>query len=305
MDKLLRLKGKIINIQHFCTDDGPGIRSTVFLKGCPLRCAWCHNPESQLRKRELVYRQERCRNCGACVNACPLGLHSMEEGHIFNRSDCGGCGICTEVCVFGALEMVGREVSVREILNELLPEGIFYEQSGGGVTVSGGEPLMQPEFTKALLKACKEEGLHTCMETCGFGAKDVISDLQKYTDLFLFDYKLTDDRKHKEYTGVSNRLILDNLEALCKAGAEVVLRCPMIPEVNIEPEHIQGIVEVVKRYENIKEIHLEPYHPLGVGKAEAIGRTAAYSRNTFLEKDELDWVLHFIQEKIQVPVKVL
>lgn len=305
MDELSKKKGRIINIQHFCMDDGPGIRSTIFLKGCPLRCVWCHNPESQSYKQELLYRKERCRKCGACVSECPMRLHTMEAEHVFRRTGCLECGRCNEACMSGALEIVGQDISVQEILSELLSERIFYEQSGGGVTVSGGEPMMQPEFTKALLRACKKEGLHTCMETCGYGSQDVILDLLKYTDLFLFDYKATNDEKHQKYTGVSNRQILKNLEAICGGGAEVILRCPMIPDINVEPEHAQGIAEIAMKYKNIKEIHLEPYHPLGVGKAEALGRTAAYARSSFLEKEELEEIRQIIQEKVLISVKIV
>lgn len=299
------IQGRILNIQHFCVDDGPGIRTTVFLKGCPLRCAWCHNPESQAFRRELMYRADACKNCGACSAACGNACHAMEDGsHTFDRTACKNCGSCSEVCAFDALQMAGQDKTVEEVMEELLPDKIFYESSGGGVTLSGGEPLSQPDFSYVLLKACKEEGIHTSVETCGFGKKETMQRIAEVTDLFLYDYKLTDPILHRKYTGVDIAPVLENLRFLHERGAAVILRCPMIPGVNLNEAHYRGIITLAQAYENIREIQLEPYHPLGVSKAEALGRTPEYDRKEFLEKSELAGALELIREHTKVPVNI-
>ena len=296
--------GMILPIQHFSVDDGPGIRTTVFLKGCPLRCDWCHNPESWHRGKELLYHAAQCRSCGICASVCPGQVHHFPD-HRLERERCIRCGQCAAACPHEALELAGQQVSVEEILPELLLDQVFYRRSGGGITVSGGEPLAQPEFTAALLRACKEEGLHTCIETCGYGDPEALRRLLPLTDLFLFDYKLTDDLRHQACTGVSNALILQNLDLLCCQGAAVILRCPMIPGVNLEPAHYDGIAALARRYPAIEEIHLEPYHPLGISKAQALGRQAAYSRAAFLEKQELENAADHIRRQVAIPIKIL
>lgn len=319
------MHGTIVNIQHFSVDDGPGIRTTVFLKGCPLRCAWCHNPETHKASVELMYRSDKCRLCGGCQTACPNGLHRVVDGeHFFERGDCQVCGSCSKACVFGALELVGQKMTVEGVVSEILTDSHFCKLSGGGVTVSGGEPLAQADFTEALLKACKDEAMHTCVETCGYGDTESLLRISKSTDLFLFDYKVTDADVHKKYTGVSNDLILNNLDMLCQNGAEIILRCPMIPDVNIDVTHFDAehfdaehfddarfggmhfaaIVELANKYANIREIHLEPYHPLGVSKAAYLGKTVEYGRKEFLERSDLDSVRDYIQKKVGIPVKI-
>lgn len=298
--------GRIISIQHFSLDDGPGIRTTVFLKGCGLNCVWCHNPEAIRANPELLYRSEKCVGCRLCESVCQTKAHRFEnEGHTVDRKLCVSCGKCTEICPAGALELAGKTVSVEEVLQEVLTDSVFYRRSGGGVTVSGGEPLVQAGFVTELLKACRENGLHTCIETCGYGKKEDLLALREWTDLFLYDCKLTDEALHKKYTGVSNLPILENLDALCGTGARVFLRCPMIPDINLTKDHFDGIARLANRYKNIEEIHLEPYHPLGINKRMALGKPLEYERTEFLNAEELISSAEYIQQKVSAKVKIL
>lgn len=249
------MKGMIFNIQKFCTSDGPGIRTTVFLKGCPLSCVWCHNPESQSPRRELLVYPHKCVGCGRCA-----GVTAETEDF---------------TCYHSAKELCGREASVDEVLDEVMKDQPFYETSGGGMTLSGGEPLYQAEFAEALLSEAKKRGLHTAVETAGFLKTDTLLRLAEHIDLFLFDYKETDPVRHKEYTGVDNRLILENLRTLGKAGKPIILRCPIIPGYNDREEHYKGIAAMANELATVKEINIEPYHSLGDGKYAAEGRTAA------------------------------
>lgn len=303
---LLHITGQVLNVQHFCTSDGPGIRTTVFLKGCPLRCAWCHNPETHESCSQLLYRASKCRACAACVAVCPTGAHTVTPAgeHLLDRSLCRGCGACAAACPFTALEYAGSSLSVGEILPELLADRIFYETSGGGITVSGGEPTAQPIFTAALLRACHEEGLQTAMETSGVCSEETLLSLIPHTDLFLLDWKLWDDALHKQYTKVSNHPVLATLALLNEHQKTVHLRCPLIPDVNTTEAHYDSIVALAEKYPVIKEIELEPYHPLGVTKAEALGVEAAYQRREFMERSESELVKQYIEERTCVPVSL-
>lgn len=266
-------KSMVFNIQRFSINDGPGIRTTVFLKGCMLNCIWCHNPESKSQKPQLMLHEKLCIGCGECRNACPLSLHSVSKNgeHLINREKCIVCGKCAEACV-GALEIVGKKMSVKEIIKEVLKDKVFYKNSGGGMTLSGGEPLMNPRFVLSLLKAAKEEGLHNCIETSGFARWEDIEALIPYVDLFLWDVKETDSVRHKEYTGVPNERILENLRRLNKAGAGIILRCPIIPTYNDRKEHLEAIAALAEELDNVQRIDVEPYHPLGKSKCEDLGK---------------------------------
>ena len=282
------MNGTIFNIQRFCVQDGPGIRTTVFLKGCPLRCIWCHNPESQTVHQEILYQPRQCIGCMACAAVCPNGCHSMtEDGHVFNRENCVRCGACANACPGSALELCGRTVTVEEVIKEVKKDSPFYENSGGGMTLSGGEPLAQPQFTLELIKAAKECGLHVCMETCGFAAEEIMKSIAEHVDLFYFDYKLDTSADHEKFTGVSNERILKNLELLNSLGSTVTLRCPIIPDVNFHETHFSSIAALAARLDCITEIHLLPYHPLGIDKAKRMGITPAFADEDFLDKKEL------------------
>lgn len=265
------MKGTIFNIQKFCVNDGPGIRTTVFLKGCPLKCIWCHNPESQGGNAELMYYNDKCVKCGKCVTACPNNCHSLEKGiHKFERSRCVKCFACTESgCE--ALKRVGQEIMTDEVIDEVLKDKIFYDNSDGGITLSGGEPLYQFEFSFEILKKAKENGLHTAIETCGFASAERIKKISKYTDLFLFDYKETNSELHKKFTGAENDIVLGNLSLINEMGREIILRCPIIPDCNDRKEHFDGIAAIANKYECISHIELEPYHSLGESKYLSLG----------------------------------
>ena len=286
------MKATIFNIQKFCVNDGPGIRTTVFFKGCPLSCLWCHNPESKKVKTEIFFDSRKCIGCGKCVPVCRNLAHSFEENiHIYNRKDCISCKNCSEACPAGALESVGYEITVDEIIKEVLKDKTFYDDSNGGMTVSGGEPMLQFEFLCELLKRAKKEELHICMETCGFAPSENYKKISQYVDIFLFDYKISDEDDHKKYTGQSNELILKNLKMLDDMGCKTVLRCPIIPTVNDTDEHFEAIGKLSESMKNVIEINVEPYHPLGSGKTEMLGREYELKDITF-PKDEtvLTWI---------------
>ncbi len=265
------VNGIIFGIQHFAIHDGPGIRSTVFLKGCPLDCMWCHNPEGIDRRPVLAFFVNRCIGCGNCFRICP-DVHKMVDGkHIIDRDMCNACGKCVKECYGKALEIVGKEISAKEVIQDLLRDRIYYENSNGGITLSGGEPLTQFQFTYSLLKLAKAEGLHCALETNGFNNYDLYEQLLPMVDLFLYDYKESSPEKHKEYTGVENKIILENLRKLNTAGARIILRCPIIPGLNDREDHFAAIAHLTKELESLDGAELLFYHKLGVSKAERMG----------------------------------
>lgn len=306
MEQTNTVRGQILNIQHFCVDDGPGIRTTVFFKGCPLRCAWCHNPETHASCREILFRAEKCRACGACLAACPVGAHTVTSDgtHTLDRAKCIRCGACADACLYDALECAGEEMTVEEVVRDVLSDRIFYETSGGGVTLSGGEPTAQPDFARALLTALKQERLHTAMETAGVCSEKTLCSLIPLVDLFLLDWKHSDDALHKTYTGVSNKPVRDTLDLLEAHGASVSLRCPLIPGINDTEAHMDGIAELVRTHSCILRVELEPYHPLGVGKAESLGRSLPYTNREFMEKARAEAFRNYLAPLISVPVQV-
>lgn len=264
--------GMIFDIQRTSIHNGPGIRTTVFLKGCPLRCLWCHNPEGLLVHRQLAFTPSLCIGCGYCFEHCPNAAHVMAgEKHELLRERCAACFLCVGQCHSNALEIIGREVTVHEVMDEVLKDRIFYEESGGGMTLSGGEPLMQFDFTKALLEAAKAEGIHNCLQTSGFTSDDCLLEIVPLVDLFLFDYKETDSQRHEAYVGVPNDGALENLRRIDREGAQTVLRCPLIPTVNLRDNHLRGIVALQRSLKNCRGIHIIGYHPLGESKRERLG----------------------------------
>ena len=263
---------EVTDIQKGCTHDGPGLRTTVFLKGCPLRCKWCHNPETQSLGKEIFFRPAKCIGCGKCVQACPRGCHQMDDGfHSFDPTLCARCMECAKVCPAGALEAASRTMALEEVVEQVLADKIFY-RNRGGLTVSGGEPTAQKEGLLALLQAVKAENIHTCLETCGYFPENFLEPLSKNVDLFLFDVKDTDKIRHKKYTGVENDRILSNLRALDDLGAETILRCVLIPEVNLNEAHALALAEIYQSLSHCRHIELLAYHPYGLSKSEQLGR---------------------------------
>lgn len=261
---------KVVNIQRFCMHDGPGVRTTVFLKGCPLRCAWCHNAETQRPETEILFYESKCIQCGACT-LCSAGTHIFDGKHSYCRSSCKSCGACAEVCPTGALELCGKEYAVGELLEIVERDRAFYGVSGG-VTLSGGEPLLQYREAELFLQMCKEHHIHTAVETCGHFSPDILGDIVRWTDLFLWDVKDTDSGRHKRYTGVSNERILENLFLADEMGAVTQLRCILVKGINTNEEHYNRVFKIAYGLKNCEGIRLIPYHSYGGSKALALGR---------------------------------
>ena len=264
------IKGLVTDIKHFAVHDGHGIRTTVFLKGCPLSCRWCHNPESIGAKPQLGYYAESCVGCGMCEKVCPVGAHVFADGaHTYNREKCILCGACTEVCGVNALHLYGREMTVDEVLDTVEEDRIFYEQSGGGMTLSGGEPTQQYAFALALLREAKARGLHTALDTCGMAATERYEALLPYVDQFLFDVKHIDGESHKRGTGVDNALILENLHYLSDHGASIEIRIPLIPGYNDGNDVLDGIGRLLSTIHNTG-VRVLAYHDYASGKYAAL-----------------------------------
>lgn len=248
----------VSDIQRFCMHDGPGIRTTVFFKGCPLRCEWCHNPETQSHQKELLFYKQKCIGCGLC-KAC-------------DKEACTVCGECAQNCPTGAREVAGCEYTVQEVYNQIQKDVAFYGEKGG-VTFSGGECMLQIEPLTEVLKTCKEKGIHTAVDTAGYIPFEYFEKILPYTDLFLYDIKLFDSEKHKKYTGADNKLILDNLKKLFSVGAKIWIRIPIIPSVNDSVEEMKKIKDFLDASGTPEKIELLPYHPMGESKSQALRKT--------------------------------
>lgn len=289
------LEGTVFNIQRYSLHDGPGIRTIPFLKGCPLACKWCSNPESQKPQPEIMYQKSNCIHCGKCFEACRYGALSKENPYMVDRDRCVACGACAEVCPTNALVLKGKKMTVWEVIHELQKDENIYRRSDGGITLSGGESLSQPKFTRELLRACKERGWHTAIETTGMTTKEIIESVMPFVDLALTDIKIIDPSIHKNVTGVDNQIILENLIRISNL-TKTIVRIPVIPNVNDSIEAIREIAEFTKLMKNINEIHLLPYHNFGENKYNLLGRIYPLHGVKELPKDKINLLKQEIEK---------
>lgn len=264
------MKARVFEIKRFAVHDGDGIRTTVFLKGCPLRCIWCHNPEGISPSPELAYYAHKCVGCGECAEVCPSGAHAMVNGvHTFDRALCTACGKCAEVCLGNALTLYGKEMTVDELMPRLLEDREFYLNSGGGVTVSGGECLTHADFCRELLSRLNAEGISTAVDTCGFVSREAIDKVLPFTDVFLYDLKAIDSAVHEKCTGRDNKIILENLRYIAKSDALIEIRTPYVPDYN--DKEIERIAELLRELGGDISIRILPYHNYAASKYESLG----------------------------------
>ncbi len=263
------MTGNIFDIKHFAVHDGPGIRTTVFFKGCPLGCVWCHNPESISAKKQLGFIEHKCTSCGRCVSVCPTGAHVIEDGvHKLDRSKCTLCGMCVTACPSKTLSLYGRQIEVKELVDELLEDSDFFESSNGGVTLSGGECLLQADFCAELLKELKKNNIHTAVDTCGYVKKETLDKVVEYTDLFLYDIKAVDEDVHISCTKMPNGIILENLKYLDSLNKKIEIRYPYVPGYN--SDQAEKIAELLKGFKNICEVKVLPYHNFAATKYKSL-----------------------------------
>lgn len=307
---MIERKALIFNIQKYNMYDGPGVRTLVFFKGCPLRCQWCSNPESQLRPHQVLFKKDMCVHCGACVPVCPQGIHAITDGgvHVVNRElECIGCRQCEEACPASALAVVGEWKTISELMAVIEEDLPFYEVSGGGLTLGGGEALMQPEAAANLLMACRQQGIHTAMETCGYARPEKLMKVAEFTDLFLFDVKHMDSDRHHVLTGVRNESILSNLALLLDNRHNVKVRMPLLKGVNDGEGEILALVRFLAPYQehkNFKGIDLLPYHKMGVYKYAQLDREYPIPGDHALSDADLDRIEGYIKQ-YNFPVSII
>jgi len=288
-DEMHMEKGLIFDIKRFAIHDGPGIRTTVFFKGCPLSCWWCHNPESQSPSPELMVRPARCQEvCRECISRCHVQAISKRNGIVVEREKCDTCMTCVETCLSEALQMVGRVARVKELIAEIEKDIVFFDESKGGVTFSGGEPLMQPAFLASLLRACKKRGIHTSLDTSGHTSFRTIEGILDTVDLFIYDIKLLDEKSHKMYTGVSNRLILKNFERLIKLHDDVEVRVPLIPRITDTEENISSLLMFLSSLDKVRNVVLLPFHNSAKKKYEGLDRENRMGNTSTSPTEEID-----------------
>jgi len=317
---ILERKARIFNVQKYSIYDGPGIRTLIFFKGCPLRCKWCANPEGLERKYQVMFKADLCINCGSCIPVCPAGIHAFPEEdkllwangeglrHKVNRSiDCVGCRKCETVCPKQALSIAGLDVSISEVLEIIQQDALFYLSSGGGVTLGGGEVTAQPEFAASLLMECNRMGIHTAIETCGYAKLDSLLMIAPFTDLFLYDIKHIDSDRHYELTGVRNERILDNLKELIRRGFTVKVRMPLVRSLNNSEDIICRTLEFLQPFtscKNFQGIDLLPYHKLGINKYKQLDMQYTFAEDLSFTEEELARIEKFIK-KVDLQVKVI
>ena len=294
------LAGNVFDIQHFCTHDGPGVRTTVFLKGCPLKCVWCHNPESHYSGTELFFHKSKCVACDACKKNCPEHYpREILSNAIRRKKYCCDCLRCAQACVYGAIEQIGNYMTVDEVMKEVVDDAGYYVHSSGGMTLSGGEPLMQPEFTLALLKAAHKRHICTAVETSGYCCKEDLITILPFTGLFLWDIKATDAESHHTYTGVSNERILDNLKSITALGANVRLRLFFIPELHGNESYIADLSNLITTLHPTSGWEVIPYHRLGTAKLEKLGIT-----NQYIFREPIQEEIKIFEKKINLLINV-
>lgn len=264
--------GTIINIQKYSIHDGPGIRTTVFFKGCPLNCWWCHNPESQKLGSQIMFFKEKCKGCYLCIKRCPQKAIEFIKGYpVTDESKCNFCGKCCDFCPSNAREFVGKEITVKELMKEIMKDEAFYDESNGGVTFSGGEPLVHSEYLNNVLEICKYKGIHTAIETSGYATWDQFEKISDNVDLFLYDIKHMNNKKHLKYMGTGNTIILENLKKLSEKGSNIYIRMPIIAGINDDDENIDVAVDFISNL-NIIQVNLLPYHKMGMDKYRRLDR---------------------------------
>ena len=294
--------GTVLDIKRYAIHDGPGIRTTVFLKGCPLSCEWCHNPESQRERPEILYYEERCTLCGACVSSCTQGAIRIADDRLtLDQSLCIGCGDCVAACPNGARELAGRRMSVGQVIAEVDKDTLFYEESGGGVTFSGGEPLMQADFVRAVALRCAELEIHTALDTSGYASKEELMKVANVIDLFLYDVKTMDNAAHIAYTGVPNRTIIENLRTLDELGKRIWIRYPLVPGVNDDERSLLDLIDLITSMKSVERVNVLPYHRAGAGKYTRLGREYLFSGT---EEPSAEDAASYIARRTDFPVLI-
>ena len=291
------MTGIVTDIQRFSLNDGDGIRTTVFLKGCNMRCSWCHNPETISHKPQILYYPQNCIGCGKCTDVCPAGAHSLQEGvHSFDYAKCTGCGKCADLCFAGALKLSGRKMTVDEVMYQLRQDKLYYGYSGGGVTISGGEVFCQRQFAEGIIDACRAESIPVAVETNLLHDFDTIAPLLGKLDLVMFDIKLMDENAHKLHTGVSNRLILQNAKKLDQLGIPFIVRTPLIPGVTDTDENLLSIAQFAAGLQNLRYYELLNFNPLGESKYRALSAQNIHENARPLSGDRLKHIKALLAE---------